>query len=86
VDRGLHNGLHPLTELRNPFKNEADAFRLLLIVGIAAVAVIAVSVLVNTTAAALLGLILLLVGGSMALKWLRLQLEAPDAEDADEDV
>ena len=66
--------------LRNPFKREQDAFRLLVIVGAAAVVVIAVALLVNATAGALLGLIFVLVGGSMALKWLRLQLQAPDEE------
>ena len=66
--------------LRNPFKREQDAFRLLVIVGAAAVVVIAVALLVNATAGALLGLIFALVGGSMALKWLRLQLQAPDEE------
>ena len=64
--------------LRNPFKREQDAFRLLVIVGIAAFLVIAVALLVNTTAGALLGLIFVLIGGSMALKWLRLQLEEQD--------
>ena len=67
-----------MTELRNPFKREQDAFRLLVIVGIAAFLVIAVALLVNTTAGALLGLIFVLIGGSMALKWLRLQLEERD--------
>ena len=67
-----------MTELRNPFKREQDAFRLLVIVGIAAFLVIAVALLVNTTAGALLGLIFVLIGGSMALKWLRLQLEEQD--------
>jgi hypothetical protein len=80
VDHRLHDGLRPLNELRNPFKREQDAFRLLVIVGAAAILVIAVALLVNTTAGALLGLILLLVGGSMALKWLRLQLQEPDDE------
>ena len=64
--------------LRNPFKREQDAFRLLVIIGIAALAVILVTVLINGTAGALLGLIFLLIGGSMALKWLRLQLEERD--------
>ena len=84
MDHRLRVGLHPLSEPRNPFKREQDAFRLLVIVGAAALLVIAVAVLVNTTAGALLGLILALVGGSMALKWLRLQLEAPDGQDDDE--
>lgn len=64
--------------MRNPFKREQDAFRLLVIVGIAAALVIAVAVLINSTAGALLGLVFVLIGGSMALKWLRVQLEARD--------
>ena len=67
--------------LRNPFKREQDAFRLLVIVGAAAAIVIAVALLVNATAGALLGLIFVLIGGSMALKWLRVQLEARDDEE-----
>ena len=63
-------------EPRNPFRNEADAFRILVIVGLAATVVIAVAVVFGSTAGALLGLVLLLLGGSMALKWLRVQLEA----------
>jgi hypothetical protein len=63
---------------RNPFRNEADAFRLLVIVGVAAALVIAAAVLVNTTAGALLGLVFVLFGGSMALRWLRLQIAPPD--------
>jgi len=77
VDRRLHDGVRALTELRNPFRREADAFRLLVIVGVAAILVIAVAVVINTTAGALLGLVFVLLGGSMALKWLRLQLESP---------
>jgi hypothetical protein len=80
VDHRLHDGVRPLTELRNPFRREADAFRLLVIVGVAAMLVIVVTVAVNATAGALLGLIFVLLGGSMALKWLRLQLEKPDDE------
>jgi hypothetical protein len=52
-----------------------------MMVGAAAAIVIAVTVLVNATAGALLGLIFVLLGGSMALKWLRLQLEPPPGED-----
>jgi hypothetical protein len=63
---------------RNPFKRERDTFRLLVIVAIAAMCVIVTALLVNRTAGALLGLIFVLIGGSMALKWLRLQLEEPD--------
>jgi hypothetical protein len=68
-------------EPRNPFRNERDAFRILVIVMAAAIAVIIAAVLINVTAGALLGLIFLLLGGSFALKWLRVQLEAPPPEE-----
>jgi len=47
---------------RNPFRSEADAFRLLLICAAAAAAVIAVALLVSSLAGALLGLVLVGVG------------------------
>jgi hypothetical protein len=56
------------------------------LVGAAAILVIAVAVFVNTTAGALLGLVFVLLGGSMALKWLRLQLEPPEGEGSDDDA
>ena len=86
MDHRLHDGVRALTELRNPFRREADAFRLLVIVGAAAILVIAVAVVVNTTAGALLGLVFVLLGGSMALKWLRLQLESPPDERGEKDA
>jgi hypothetical protein len=47
---------------RNPFRSEADAFRLLLICVAAAAVVIAVALLVSSLAGALLGLVLVLIG------------------------
>ncbi len=47
---------------RNPFRNEADAFRVLLICVVAAAVVIAVALLVSSLAGALLGLVLVGVG------------------------
>ena len=47
---------------RNPFRREADAFRLLLIVVAAGVAVVAVTLLVSSLAGALVGLVLLAIG------------------------
>ena len=47
---------------RNPFRSEADAFRLLLICAAAAAVVIAVALLVSSLAGALLGLVLVGVG------------------------
>lgn len=69
-------------EPRNPFRNEADAFRILVIVGVASAVVVVVATIFGATAGALLGLVLLLLGGSIAVKWLRVQLEArpPDEQ------
>lgn len=47
---------------RNPFRSEADAFRLLLICAAAAAVVIAVALLISSLAGALLGLALVVVG------------------------
>jgi hypothetical protein len=80
VDHRVYDGLRPLTETReprNPFRNEADAFRILVIVGAGAAVVIVAATVFGTTAGALLGLTLLLLGGYFALRWLRVQLEAP---------
>lgn len=47
---------------RNPFRNEADAFRVLVMFVAAAAVVIAVALLVDPLAGALLGLVLVGVG------------------------
>lgn len=47
---------------RNPFRSEADAFRVLLMFVFAAAAVIAVALFVSSLAGALLGLVLVGVG------------------------
>jgi hypothetical protein len=60
--------------VRNPFRNEADAFRLLVIIGIAAAAVIVVALAAGSLAGALLGLVLVCVGGFYAWRWLRYAL------------
>ena len=57
--------------MRNPFRNEADAFRLLVIIAIAAGAVVAVALLAGSLAGALLGLVLVGVGAYFAWGWLR---------------
>jgi hypothetical protein len=52
------------------------------IVGVAAAVVALVATIFGATAGALLGLVLLLLGGSTTLRWLRVQLEArpPDEQ------
>ena len=56
---------------RNPFRSEADAFRLLLICAAAAAVVIAVALLISSLAGALLGLVL--VGFGLWRAWGLLQ-------------
>jgi len=51
------------------------------IVGIAALLVIASAALFGSTAGALLGLVFVLLGCYFALRWLRYQLEAPDEDE-----
>jgi fatty acid desaturase len=48
--------------VRNPFRNEADAFRVLMMVVAAGAAVVAAALLIGGLAGALLGVVLLLVG------------------------
>jgi hypothetical protein len=71
----------PPRERRNPFRREQDAFRILVIVAVAAVIVIAVAVAISTTAAALLGLVFVLLGGYFALRWLQYELGSPDPDE-----
>ncbi len=77
MDHRLHGRLHPLA-LRNPFRNEGDAFRLLVVVGIAAAIVIAVTLVAGETAGALLGLVLLVVAAVLAWRWLREAIGSPE--------
>ena len=80
----LHDGLHTLSgpprERRNPFRREQDAFRILVSVGVAAAIVIAVALLISTTAGALLGFVFVLLGGYFALRWLQYEFESPDED------
>jgi UPF0716 family protein affecting phage T7 exclusion len=47
---------------RNPLRNEADMFRVLLMFAVAAVIVITVAVLISSLAGALVGLVLIAIG------------------------
>jgi len=62
---------------RNPFRNEADAFRLLVIVGAAAATVVAIALLFGSLPGALAALVLVCVGGYYAVDWLREGLRKP---------
>jgi small-conductance mechanosensitive channel len=69
------------TELRNPFKSEQDAFRILVVIIAAAAIVIACAVLISTTLAAILGVIAIAIGLWRAGDWLGQMLGPPDDED-----
>ncbi len=56
---------------RNPFRKEGDAFYMLLVVGVAALAVIAVSAVLGGTVGAILGLILLIAAAVIVVRWTR---------------
>jgi len=65
--------------VRNPFRNETDAFRLLVIVGAAGALVIAVTLLAGSTAGAIVGLALACVAAYFVWGWVRQAIGAPDA-------
>jgi hypothetical protein len=78
VDHRLHDGLHPLATAEqpqqpqhNPFRSEADAFRVLMMFVIAGAAVVAVALLISELAGALLGVVLLAYGCWRAWGWVR---------------
>jgi hypothetical protein len=65
---------------RNPFQREGDAFYVLLVIGVAALAVIAVTALLGGTVGALLGLVLLCVGLVILWRWTRDAISGPPDE------
>jgi small-conductance mechanosensitive channel len=69
------------TELRNPFKSEQDAFRILVVIVAVAAIVIACAVLISTTLAAILGVLAVAIGLWRAGGWLGQMLGPPDDED-----
>jgi hypothetical protein len=68
-------------EPRNPFRSEADAFRILVMILVAAAIVIASAVLVSPTLGAILGAIAVAIGLWRAGGWLAIMLGAPDEDD-----
>lgn len=66
--------------LRNPFRSEADAFRLLVIVGLAFAAVIAAALLAGPLLAVPVGLVLAFLGARASWRWLRLSLSPREPE------
>jgi hypothetical protein len=77
-------------EMRNPFRSEADAFRLLMIIGAGALAVILAAVAIGPGVGAVLAAVLLSAGIWSVFQWLREGI-APDhrpedAPEQDDDV
>jgi hypothetical protein len=71
---------------RNPFRNEADAFRLLLLIGAAAAVVIVVALVISPLAGALVGLVAVAIGAWRAWGWLREWLAARPEDAAGPDA
>ncbi len=68
-------------QMRNPFRSEADAFRVLVIIVIAAAIVIAGAVLVASWLGAVLAAIAVALGVRATIGWLRVGLGEPAEED-----
>jgi predicted PurR-regulated permease PerM len=75
---------------RNPLRSERDAFRLFLLVGAAALFVIALALIFGSTVGAVVGFALLAFGFYHVMRWLREAFSAPeeigDGGDEREDV
>ena len=72
------------TEWRNPFQNESDAFRVLVMILAGAGIVIAAAEIVGTWLGLILGVILISIGLYATVNWLRVGLESTDEpEDSD---
>jgi hypothetical protein len=70
---------------RNPFRSEADAFRLFVLAGAAALVVIAVALVAGDLPAAVLGALLLAFGGFHAARWIGQAVSAPrNADEAEQ--
>jgi fatty acid desaturase len=64
---------------RNPFRNEADAFRILLMVLAAGAVVVALALLIDPLVGAIVGLVLVCAGALRTWGWIR-QWRRFDAE------
>lgn len=71
----------PDDELRNPFRSEADAFRILVMIVIAAAIVIGAAVLINATVGAILAAAAVGLGLWRAGGWLAQMLAGPDEDE-----
>lgn len=70
-------------ELRNPFRSEADAFRLLLIIGAAVVVITLAGLLGGPWVGVPVALLLIGAGIRAAYRWLRQGIENPDDDEPD---
>jgi hypothetical protein len=68
----------PPDQFRNPFRNEADAFRVLVMILVAAAIVIAAAELVGSWLGVVLGVVAIGIGIYATIGWLRQGLEEPD--------
>lgn len=76
----------PDGEMRNPFRNEADAFRVLVMIVVAAAVVIAAAELIGTWLGVILALVAIAIGIYATIGWLRVGLgEADDPASGDPD-
>jgi fatty acid desaturase len=68
---------------RNPFRNEQDAFYLLIVVGVAVIAVALVSSQISVVLGAVLGAVLLALGIRASLRWIGAAVGARKGRDED---
>lgn len=66
--------------LRNPFRSEADAFRLLLIIGAGVLAVVVAAAIAGAWLAVPVAAVLLALAIRASYRWLRRSLAAADLE------
>ncbi len=66
--------------LRNPFRSEADAFRLLVIVGLSVLAVVVATLLGGAWLGVPVAVVLVAVGARASFRWLRQALAEGDGE------
>jgi hypothetical protein len=71
----------PDGEMRNPFRNESDAFRVLVMIVVAAAAVIAAAELIGTWLGVILALVAISAGIYASIGWLRVGLGEADDPD-----
>jgi hypothetical protein len=66
--------------MRNPFRNEGDAVRIVVMIVVAGAIVIASALLISSTVGAVLALVAILIGAWATVGWLRVALSARDEE------